>query len=67
MTTLKIIRLARQHVANDAATESSARLCLSDALACYDAGDLESAVQRAIKSLAYSIGVFHRDYQRTVK
>ena len=41
----------------------SALLCLSDAQACFDRGNLRGAVRRAGDSLQYSIGVFHRDWQ----
>jgi hypothetical protein len=44
--------------------ESSARLCLADAIELYDAGDFEAAKRRALKSLAYSIGICHPDYRR---
>lgn len=68
------IRLARKHLdqfssvlgsdeeSRDA--EASARLCLADAVKLYDAGDYEAAQRRALKSLAYSVGVFHPDYHR---
>jgi len=60
----KVIILARKHVGNGAAMESSARLCLSDAVALYDAGKLDDAKVRALKSLAYSVGINHADYRR---
>lgn len=64
MTANKVIVLARYYVACDPSTESSARLCLADAVALYDAGFLTEAKARALKSLAYSVGTFHRDYVR---
>lgn len=60
----KAIILARKHVGNGAAMESSARLCLSDAVTQHDAGNLDAAYMWAKKSLAYSVGIFHADYKR---
>ena len=61
----KTIILARKHLAN-AIQESSARLCLADAVAAYDRGDLVAAKTWAKKSLAYSVGILHADYQRAI-
>lgn len=58
-----VMTLARKHIGKGE-MESSARLCLSDAVALFDAGDLEYAKRRALKSLAYSVGIYHRDYVR---
>ena len=63
MNTKQVIELARKHIPT-AIQEGSARVCLEDAVKLYDAGDLINAKIRAVKSLGYSIGVFHRDYQR---
>lgn len=65
METSKILTLARKHLGGD--MESSARLCLSDAVKLYDQGDLHYAKQRALKSLEYSIGIFHNDYKKASK
>jgi hypothetical protein len=62
MTTEKAIIKARAHVADNPQAESSARLCLADAISCYDAGDMDGARGRAVKSLAYSVGIGHADY-----
>jgi len=64
MNTNEVIILARKHLHNEAAMSSSAELCLSDAIKLYDDGDFTHAKERAIKSLAYSVGAFHKDYQR---
>jgi hypothetical protein len=65
MNTDRIIRLARKHLGSGSGSmESSARLCLADAIELYDAGDFEAAKRRALKSLAYSIGICHPDYRR---
>jgi hypothetical protein len=58
------IVLARKHVGNGAAMDSSARLCLADAVALFDAGDFDGAKARAIKAIAYSVGIFHADYRK---
>jgi hypothetical protein len=62
MTTNQIVIAARKNLGGT--MESSARLCLADAVAAYDRGDMDSARRWAIKSLAYSVGIFHADYQR---
>jgi hypothetical protein len=67
MNTENAIILARKHVGNGAAMDSSARLCLADAVALADRGELEYAKARAVKSLGYSVGVFHADYKRAAK
>ena len=64
MTAAQTIVVARKHIGNGAAMESSARLCLKDAIELYDAGHLDAAKVRAIRSLGYSVGVFHADYAK---
>ena len=64
MNTKDIITLARKHVDNDAPMSSSARLCLRDSIVQYDMGFFDYARKWAIKSLSYSVGVFHSDYQK---
>jgi len=66
MNTNQVIVLARKHLGKGE-MESSARLCLSDAIGCVENGLLEHAKQRALKSLQYSVGIFHEDYRRAVK
>jgi hypothetical protein len=56
------IRLARKHL-GQGTMESSARLCLADAIKLYDNADYDTAHKRALKSLAYSVGIFHPDYK----
>lgn len=65
MTLNQILALARKHLGGD--MESSARLCLADAIHLRDRGDLTHARARAIRSLEYSIGIFHSDYARAAK
>ena len=67
MNTQKRIILARKHYLDNDANKESAALCLSDAVALYDAGDYEAADRRAIKSLAYSVGIFHADYKAAAR
>ena len=66
MNTDIVIRLARKHLGNGV-MESSARLCLEDAICLYDGGNLYRAKERALKSLAYSVGILHPDYRRASK
>jgi len=58
----EIIALAEKHV-EKAQMLSSAKLCLSDAKELVGRGEVESAKVRALKSLAYSIGILHPDYR----
>jgi hypothetical protein len=67
MEITKILILARKHLNNGASMESSARLCFTDAQVQYDLGNYTSAKARAVKSLGYSVGVLHPDYQRAAK
>ena len=62
MNTNQVLILARKHLGGE--MESSARVCLSDAVQLYAEGNLDAAKSRALKSLAYSVGVFHADYRK---
>lgn len=67
MNAHQTIILARKHVMqNIAPMQSSAELCLSDAVKLYDDGALDRAKDRAIKSLAYTVGIFHPDYKSAI-
>lgn len=44
--------------------DSSARLCMADAVRLYDEGQLDEARARALASLRYSIGILHPDYRK---
>ena len=63
MTDIEVIALAKSHVARGV-MDTSAELCLTDALCWEDAGRLDLARTRALKSLAYSVGILHPDYIR---
>jgi len=65
MTVDQIIILARKNLGG--VMESSARLCLEDAINLRDAGKYDYAIKRAICSLKYSVGVFHADYKKAIK
>jgi hypothetical protein len=58
----KAIILARKNIGG--VMESSARLCLEDAIRLRDEGKYDYAKQWAIRSLSYSVGIFHPDYKK---
>ena len=62
MTLDQLIILARKHIGGD--MESSARFCLQSAIEFRDNGFFDSARMWALKSLDYSIGIFHPDHKR---
>ena len=64
LNTQMILELARKHLGNGAAMDSSARLCFADAQAQYDAGDLKAARICAMRSLKYSVGILHADFDK---
>lgn len=61
-----IIILARKHMYEGPLTASAA-VCLSDAIHLRDRGFFDYARQRAIKSLQYSVGIYHADYKRAAR
>lgn len=64
--TNRAIILARKHVAKNQANESSARFCLAEALNAVERDDYIAAHKWAVKSLAYSVGIFHSDHTAAV-
>lgn len=60
-----VIALAEKHLGKGDMV-SSAELALEDAKQLRDEGtmSLDAAQRRALRSLAFSVGVFHPDYQR---
>ncbi len=63
MDALGVIELAEKHLGTGAMI-SSAELCLSDAMAYLAEGNYDYSRRRALKSLQYSVGLFHEDYKR---
>lgn len=57
------IKLAKENLPK-AAWQDSAQLCIDDALACLGRGEYTSAIDRAAKSLAYSLGTFSTTYNQ---
>lgn len=64
MNSYEVIQLANKHIDNSINKES-AILCLNDAIELQAKGKCTSARNRAVKSLQYSVGIFHKDYQLT--
>jgi hypothetical protein len=62
----KAIQLARNHVADNAKMESSARICLADAINLFDRDEYRDAIGRAMRSLSFSVGIHHSDFQKVV-
>jgi hypothetical protein len=60
----EVIRLARKHCDDNPENKDSARICLADAVQLYDEGRWEYARQRAMKSLAYSVGIISNVYAK---
>lgn len=59
--------LARKHLTPSAIQESSARVCMADAINAYDRGDYRACLMWAEKSLSYSVGGFHADHKRAAE
>ncbi len=66
MNAQQIIDLAQANV-EKASMRDSAQLCVDDARACLNRGLPDYAIHRAVKSLAYSLGVFSPVYQEAKK
>lgn len=62
--TAAAIETARRNVSKGAMA-SSAALCLADAVALSGRGDYTGACAAALRSLRYSVGIFHPDYTTT--
>jgi uncharacterized protein (UPF0332 family) len=54
---IELIISRAAELAPHAAMASSAQLCVDDAKRLLESGDVESARRRALKSLAYSVGI----------
>ena len=59
----RAIILARKHLAANPDGESSARFCLYNAIRATEREDYRAAHMWALKSLSYSVGMFHFDYK----
>jgi hypothetical protein len=55
--------LARKHASNGAIMQSSAEFCLRDAESSHKEGLALVTIAHAVKSLSYSVGIFHADYK----
>ena len=68
MTLNTLLILARKHLGTSA-MDSSARLCLTDAIRLMDRDEpnYDAARHRALRSLASSVGILHADYQRAAQ
>lgn len=64
MNTFDLVNLARKHASNGSDMQSSAMLCLQDALSLFAQNKFAEARSRSLASLRYSIGVLHHDYRR---
>jgi len=58
----QILDLARHHADNGAEMQTSADLCITEALEAWHEGKWNTAKQWALKSLSHSVGVLHSDY-----
>lgn len=65
MNAYEVIQLAEKHAANGSEMQTSAQMALADAKALQSRGQCVAARNRAVKSLEYSVGVFHPDYKAT--
>lgn len=66
MTTVTVVALAEKHLGAGAMV-SSARLCIDDARVLARRGDDIGATRRALRSLAYSVGILHADYRAVLE
>ena len=62
-----LIELADFHLNKAGAMYSSAEGCLDDSRKQFAQSNFNFAINRALDSLGYSVGVFHPDYQRCAK
>jgi hypothetical protein len=59
--THEILEIAKSHIGKGYMV-SSAQLCYDDAYALFMEQKYDQAKERALKSIAYSVGIFHEDY-----
>jgi len=66
MNANQAIEIAKSHIGSGTMV-SSAQLCLADAVALQAKGDEDYSKRRALNSVAYSVGIFHSDYDRILQ
>ncbi len=66
MNAIEAIEIAKSHIGSGSMV-SSAQLCLADAVALQAKGDEDYSKRRALNSVAYSVGIFHSDYDRILQ
>lgn len=66
MNALETITIAQRHI-DKGPMASSAKLALDDAIILYNNGLTTRAHNRALKSIAYSVGILHPDYIEATK
>jgi hypothetical protein len=66
MTFTEIYQIAASHIEN-AIQENSAKICLDDASFLNQLGHEKVAKLKLLKSLAYSVGILHPDYQKVLE
>ena len=62
---IKAVQLAVKHIGQGNMV-SSARLCLTDAVHNLGQGQWQYAWERALRSISYSVGMFHDDHRSLV-
>ena len=60
---LRAVQIAEVQAPNAPTMKSSAVLCASDARSLYERGQYQSAHNRAVTSLEYSLGIFSKILQ----
>lgn len=67
MNNKSIMELVRKHLSSGAEMESSARLCLADAVELDNQGRHAESAIRALKGLQYLVGCWHPDFKEADK
>lgn len=62
-----IVEIAAAHIIGKSSMASSAQLCLDDARALIARGDYRNAARRVVRSLDYSVGIFHADRTKAAR
>ena len=66
MNLYELLALAEQNVDHNTALKSSAKSCLRDARLLLDVDNKVAARERALKSLAYSVGTLSATYRKAL-